>query len=185
MIGLHPATLTAEKTKACIDAVFSALHEFPHATLIFTKSNADEQGRSIGKYFENFCNSHHNAYCFASLGSLNYLSVLRHVDCLIGNSSSGIIEAPYCQTPTINIGDRQLGRLQASSIINVGFQVHEIISAIKRAIDPQHLAVVKQHQGLFGNGGTVEAIMNVLTTIDVKSLRKKSFFDVEVNSEIT
>ncbi|MBF0473781.1 MAG: UDP-N-acetylglucosamine 2-epimerase, partial [Nitrospirae bacterium] len=115
----HPETLTDTKIEDQINELFSALDLFTNAKIIFTMPNADSGSRLISKMIKQYVlKSEGRATAFISLGQLRYLSAIKHVDVVIGNSSSGIIEVPYFKKPTVNIGNRQKGRLSALSVIN-------------------------------------------------------------------
>ena len=184
LVTLHPSTMHPEQLTASVDAVLQAIREFPDDCFIFTKSNADEGGRLINDMIESFCKHRDSkCYCFASLGNQMYLNMLKQVDAVIGNSSSGIIEAPFCGVPTINIGDRQQGREQADSIINCEFDSNEIISAINKSVSDEFKAVARTPQCLFGKGDTSRKILSIINKLDPAVLLKKQFYDLGAGDE--
>lgn len=181
LITIHPGTIDPIQNQQLTEQLFSALRSLKETTMIFTKSNADEGGRAINDCIEEFCRDDPaSRFCFASLGNKNYLSLLNNVDAVVGNSSSGIIEAPFCQVPTVNIGDRQQGRLQAPSIINCEYESDEINAAIQLALSHEFKLMAKQSKGLFGSGDSAQKMAEIMDSIDFKAIIKKEFFDMEV-----
>ena len=130
IITFHPVTLEKNSSRKQFKELLDALDSFLDINLIFTMPNSDTDGRVIMQMIEEFCKKRKNAKCYKSLGQINYLSCLKYVDGVVGNSSSGLIEAPSFKIGTINIGDRQRGRLKANSIIDCAAEKSEIISAI-------------------------------------------------------
>ncbi len=129
---------------------------------------------AIRERIESYVASHANARAYASLGPLRYWSAMKQVDAVVGNSSSGILEAPSLQKPTVNIGDRQKGRPQAASVINCGYGVSEIESAIRRAFDLNCREVANP----YGDGHAAERIVEVLRNLgDPRQLVHKRFVD--------
>jgi GDP/UDP-N,N'-diacetylbacillosamine 2-epimerase (hydrolysing) len=118
LITFHPVTLENSSAVTQMEALLAALVQLEDTQLIFTMPNADTDGRTLIKMVEQFASQHANAHAFTSLGQLRYLSCIAQVDGVVGNSSSGLAEVPSFKKGTINIGDRQRGRLQATSIIN-------------------------------------------------------------------
>jgi GDP/UDP-N,N'-diacetylbacillosamine 2-epimerase (hydrolysing) len=118
------------------------------------------------------------AVSFKSLGQVRYLSGLQHVDVVLGNSSSGIIEVPYFNIPTINIGDRQKGRVMAESVINTKPKKDDIIKALEESFDVSFIAKIKNQKQLYGGGDSVNKIMKVLSVTPTEDL-KKSFYDIK------
>jgi UDP-hydrolysing UDP-N-acetyl-D-glucosamine 2-epimerase len=176
LVTFHPATLELPSAAAQFQELLSALDRLGERYgLIFTRPNADNEGRSLIGMIDQFIASHPNATAHASLGQQVYLSTLSQVDAVVGNSSSGLYEAPSFNTPTVNIGDRQKGRLQAVSVINCRPERSEIEKAIREAVTRDCSATVNP----YGNGGSAERIMAVLKQIrDPQALLKKSFFDM-------
>lgn len=135
LITYHPTTLDNRSPEENILQLFSALEAFPDAHYLFTGTNADTKGRSLNQFIQHFVEKRgKKASFFMSLGSTTYLSLMNQVDMIIGNSSSGIIEAPHFKKPTVNIGDRQKGRLRASSIIDCDESTDTIVNSIKKAL---------------------------------------------------
>lgn len=134
LVTYHPVTLSATTSSDQLQELLNALALYGEADILFTYANADNGGRIINQMINEFVQLHENTYSFASLGQLLYLSCLNCCDLVIGNSSSGIIEAPSFSVPTINIGDRQEGRVRAKSIIDVKCEKEDMVSAINSVL---------------------------------------------------
>jgi UDP-hydrolysing UDP-N-acetyl-D-glucosamine 2-epimerase len=161
MVTFHPVTLDYESSINQVDSLLKALNEFPEVGLILTYPNSDSDGREIIKRLNEFVN--HNAVravIFESLGQLRYFSALQYVDAVVGNSSSGIIEVPSFNVPTLNIGNRQSGRLAADSVINCSTETFDI----KRKLDLILKNPVKKHviENPYQKNGTTQNIINEL-----------------------
>lgn len=177
LVTFHPVTLetgTAADQMAALLAVLDGQHD---TQLVFTMPNADTDGRVLKTMIEQFVAQHANSRAYTSLGQLRYLSCLAHVDGVVGNSSSGLLEAPSFQKGTINIGDRQRGRLQAASVINCEPTRESITTALK------HLYSAGFHTGLrnvrnpYGEGGASEKILATLKSAALDGVLKKSFYN--------
>ena len=178
IVTLHPETRHPEMTADLVDNLLSALTANPEFGLIITGPNEDAGSALIRERFQAFCAARPNAYYRESLGQELYYAALKLCDYCIGNSSSGVLEAPYFGIPTINIGDRQQGRLAAESIISVANDTAHIQQAIEQATSPtflESLAAVEQN---YGYGNSVEAILNVLESTDFTQLPLKGFYDL-------
>lgn len=176
LITFHPATLDAQPAEMQFDELLAALKQLGgDIGLIFTYPNADPEGRRIIRQIQDFISSRSNAVSFPSLGQLRYYSMLEQVDAVVGNSSSGVYEVPSFHKPTVNIGDRQKGRLFASSVICCPAQRTEILNAIQKALQLDCAG----SENPYGNGGSAEKIAEILGTFpDFKPLIKKHFFEV-------
>ncbi len=136
-----------------MQALLDALDHFPDARIIFTKPNSDTDGRILGQMIDEYAlRNKGRVAVFTSMGQVRYLSALQLVDAVIGNSSSGIIEAPACNTPTVNIGDRQSGRLKADSIVDCLETTESIVAAINKVLSPLFREKSKQDVSLYGYG---------------------------------
>lgn len=169
LITYHPETNLQTNG---VYALLEALSNYPTVNLVFTKANADNGGRKINKAIEEFVLQHENAKVFDSLGQLRYLSAVKYANAVIGNSSSGLIEVPYLQTPTINCGDRQLGREKPNSVFDCRLEATEIEKAIETAL--QYKGPYEQ---IFGDGHVVGKIMNQLREISSFAIQKE-FYDL-------
>lgn len=180
LITLHPITLENQTSLYYIDNLLKALDEFKDYQLIFTKTNADTEGRVINERIEEYVRENLNkARLYDSLGQVRYLSCLQHCSAVIGNSSSGLIEAPVFRKPTVNIGDRQRGRLKAESVIDCGGQSLEIKEAINKALSPEFQTVIQKMDLPYGSGDTIEKILDVIKNTDLHNIIKKEFYDIE------
>jgi UDP-hydrolysing UDP-N-acetyl-D-glucosamine 2-epimerase len=177
MVTYHPATLGATAPQVAMQALLDALDQFPDARIVFTKPNSDTDGRILGQMIDEYAN--HNkgrAAVFTSMGQVRYLSALQFVDAVIGNSSSGIIEAPACNTPTVNIGDRQSGRIKADSIIDCLETTESIITAIKKVLSPSFRMRSKQSVSRYGNGESATHIKDHLKQVNLSNTKR--FYDL-------
>lgn len=175
LITFHPATLDEISSSKQFQELLIALEKFDDVGLIFTKPNADTGGRKLIEILEYFTQKHENARVFASLGQVVYLSTINHVDAVVGNSSSGILEVPSFQKPTVNIGDRQKGRIMASSVINCRPQAEEIADAIIKAFELDCSNIVNP----YGDGNASQKILNILKSVsNYENLLKKRFYEV-------
>lgn len=178
LITYHPETIG---NNGCghIDELLAALDELVDTGLIFTLPNSDPGGRIISKRIQAFCATRAHACAYSSLGQMKYLSCMKYVDGVIGNSSSGILEAPTFKKGSINIGDRQLGRLRASSIIDCEPTRQSIASSIHRLYSKQFQEMLEKVENPYGRGGASKAIIEILEKVDFQKLIKKSFYNLE------
>lgn len=176
LITFHPVTLDYQHSTQQFKELLEALHSLgPNVGLMFTKPNADPEGQGIIKLLDNFIAIHSNAVVYTSLGQLIYFSLIAEVDAVVGNSSSGVYEVPSFKKPTVNIGDRQEGRILASSVINCAPEKYEIEKAINQAFIKDCSDVVNP----YGNGKSSIEILNVIKSINnYNSLLKKHFHKV-------
>lgn len=181
LITFHPVTLDGASSQQQMSELLTALGELTDTSLIFTMPNADTGGRELAAMVDAFVEIHSNARAYASLGQLRYLSCMQHVDGVVGNSSSGIAEAPSMGVGTINIGDRQKGRLSATSVINCLPTVDGIREAIDILYDSSFRSTLGQTVNPYGNGGASKKIVDVLSTHSLDELLKKSFFNIQMN----
>ena len=176
LVTLHPVTLQPGSGPAPAQALVDALGSLPDEVgVVVTGTNADSEGAKINAVLEEYCaRSGPPALHVASLGNLGYLSMLAQVDAVVGNSSSGLYEAPSLCTPTVDIGVRQSGRLRASSVIHCYSTAECILRGIKRALLLGRVNVTNP----YGNGHAVEGIVSSLRTLpDRDTLLLKAFVD--------
>ena len=178
LITFHPVTLDIESSELQFRELLEALSNFKDTTLIFTMPNADNGGRKLIKMVEEFVIENKNAKAFISLGQLLYFSCISNMDGVVGNSSSGIIEVPSFKKATINIGDRQLGRLQAESIINCKPLKTDILNAIEKLYSPSFKILLDRVTNPYSGTGVNEKIIEVLGTISLDGIIKKAFHDL-------
>ena len=178
MVTFHPVTLEAETAEQQMRELLNVLSGLENTTLIFTMPNADPGGRILMNMIEEFVAGRTNARVFTSLGQLRYLSCIAHVDGVVGNSSSGLAEVPTFKKGTINIGDRQLGRLQAKSIINCLPKEQAIRDAIDRLNSVDFQASLADTTNPYGEGGASAKIVKILQTASLEGIVKKTFHDL-------
>jgi GDP/UDP-N,N'-diacetylbacillosamine 2-epimerase (hydrolysing) len=178
-VTYHPATLGHLGAGPAIAALLGALQRFPTASCVFSMANADPDGQVINRMIEQFVASNPGrAIAVKSLGQHRYLSLMRHADCVVGNSSSGILEAPALGVPTVNIGDRQKGRLRSASVIDCDEGEAEIIAALQRALDPAFRQIVEGAGTPYGDGKAAPRIARVLLDYPLDGLLQKRFHDL-------
>lgn len=181
LLSFHPETLSFQSVEEQFLELLKAIDEQNDSFFIFTKANADTNGRVINQLIEEFVAKRPNrAVAFSSLGSLKYLSLMKQVTAVVGNSSSGILEAPSAPTATINIGNRQKGRIQAESIFNCQTHREEILHAFDKIKDKSFQKRVKEVVNPYGDGTASVQIMNILKHIKPDDLKVKMFYDIPV-----
>ncbi|MCS3638166.1 UDP-N-acetylglucosamine 2-epimerase [Salinibacter ruber] len=181
LITYHPATLQTRPPEESTDELLKALDQFPEARLIFTKANADADGRTINQRIERYVNEEsHRAQLYSSLGQKRYLSALHHVDLVLGNSSSGLTEAPAVPVPTVNLGARQDGRPRAESVIDCREQTDEIVESIRSALSDSFRERLENVTSPYGDGRATPRICRHLKEITLEGLTTKSFYDLNV-----
>lgn len=179
LITYHPVTLEKEAPIKTFENILTALDELTDTALIFTHANSDKNGRIINKMITEYVSNHKDkAVEFKSLGQLRYLSALQYVDFVIGNSSSGILEVPAFYIPTINIGDRQKGRICNESVINSNNSLEDIKKSITFALDKTFREKIQQQELLYGNGTAAEKILQIIKEHNHISI-KKSFYNID------
>ncbi len=179
LITYHPATLGSLSAREAMNELLEALGSFPDARIIFTKPNSDTDGRVIGQMIDEYAQCHRERVAvFTSMGQLRYLSALQHVDVVIGNSSSGIIEAPLFKVPTVNIGNRQGGRLKAASIVDCEENVDSITACIKNVLAPGFKVLLQNVESRYGAGNTSEQMLRILKNVAIDELTIKRFHDL-------
>ena len=182
LITYHPQTLSSQSPQKQFGEVLKALENFNDTLLIFTKANADAGGKVINAMIDEFVSKHANAIAFTSLGQLRYFSALKYVDGVVGNSSSGILEVPSFQKPTVNIGNRQKGRLQADSIINTPIDSQKITNAIESIYSPEIQQKVQNSSNPYESNETSQKIIENLKKYKRQTLLEKGFYDGQLPS---
>lgn len=178
LITFHPVTLEAASAADQMDEVLNALASLQDTHLIFTLPNADTGGRELINKVERFVMQHAHARAYASLGQLRYLSCVAHVDGVIGNSSSGLLEVPSFNKGTVNIGDRQRGRLQARSVINCEPNRLSITAAIEQLYSDEFREKLVNVTNPYGDGGASEKVVSILKKCSLDDITKKSFHNI-------
>lgn len=180
LITFHPVTLEGQISSGQQMAeLLAALGELNDTHLLFTMPNADTGGRELGAMVNQFAATRKNVRVYTSLGQLRYLSCMKYVDAVVGNSSSGLAEAPSMGIATINIGNRQKGRLSASSVINCEPTQQSISKALGTVFDSSFRSTLISTKNPYGSGGASEKIAKIIKNHDLKNLLKKSFFNLD------
>ena len=179
LITFHPETLDPEHSLNHLRELLQVIQMEEDTLSIFTMPNADTGNRELAGELERFvAENKDNSILFKSLGQVNYLSVMKHVDCVIGNSSSGIIEAPSFKVPAINIGKRQEGRVRAESVIDCKPTRESIQGALKKIKSVQFRKRLSEVSNPYGNGGASVKVLRKLKSVELEGLRYKRFYDI-------
>ena len=181
LITFHPATLENSGAREQFNELLNALDELEETNFIFTKANSDTDGDVINKMIDEYVSENpQKAVAFASLGQLRYLSAIKFVDIVLGNSSSALLEVPSFKKATINIGDRQKGRARASSVIDVRPVKEEILAAIKRAYSKEFEQTLKDTINPYDGGNPSKKMVKILKEIKLDGILKKKFYDIGI-----
>lgn len=180
VVTFHPVTLEHASAKKQIEEVLKVTEAFPDMKFLFTKANADADGRIINARIEEFLQTHKNIYLYSSLGMKRYLSAVKNAQVVIGNSSSGLVEVPTFGIPTVNIGDRQKGRMQADSIINCEPEYEKIKAAVSKALSTEFREIARTVINPYGDGNTSAKIVDIIREwLTVRGIDiKKKFYDI-------
>lgn len=178
LVTFHPVTLEYEQTEWQVSELLKALQSID-LPLVFTMPNADTNGRVITQMLESFVKGRTSAWLVPNLGQAGYFSMMACAAAMVGNSSSGIVEAPSFGLPVVNIGARQLGRVRAKNVIDVGYEHDEIIAGIRKAITPEFRAGLQGIGNPYGDGRASEVIVKHLREADLDNrLVVKQFMDL-------
>ncbi len=183
LVTFHPLTLEEAGSEGQMAALLQALDTLADTNLVITLPNADAGGRGLIRMVESFVASHPNARAYSSLGQQRYLSCVAQVDGVVGNSSSGLLEVPSFKKGTVNIGDRQLGRLKASSVIDCEPDCESIRQAIARLYSDPFRPVLESTKNPYGSGRASEQVVQCLERVDLTGMLKKRFYDVAMPNE--
>lgn len=177
LVTFHPVTVEMDRSVGALDELFASLAALaPEFSLFFTLANADAEGRALNERIKAFVAGRPNAIAVASLGQLRYISLMNLADVVVGNSSSGIYEAPSLNVPTVDIGDRQKGRERAASVFHAAPDRASISKAIADALARGRQPTVSP----YGDGETSRRVADKIASIpDFNSLLKKGFYDGE------
>lgn len=180
VVTFHPVTLEIDTAEAQCRELMHALEKRKDFHYIITKSNADENGGRINKLWDEYGEQRGNVYVTESLGMRRYLSAVSHARMVIGNSSSGLSEVPAFHVPTVNIGDRQKGRLRGKSVIDCKPEKEDILRAMDIAESSAFLEEIRGEASVYGDGHTSERIIRILKRYvkEEKIDIKKSFYDI-------
>ncbi|SFV60252.1 UDP-N-acetylglucosamine 2-epimerase [hydrothermal vent metagenome] len=184
LITFHPVTLENSTAGEQFQTLLDIVDELENTHIIFTKANSDTDSRIINSMIDKYVNQNSNkSVAFTSLGQLRYLSSLQYVDAVVGNSSSGLAEAPSFKKGTINIGDRQKGRIMANSVINCEIDKISIRDGFEKLYSVEFQEYLKTVINPYGKGGASLEIKNTLKSINLKNILKKSFYNLKKESK--
>lgn len=180
LVTFHPVTLENTTAQQQFQELLDAIDKLEETHIIFTKANSDTDGRIINQMIDAYVSQNpHKAIGFTSLGQLRYLSALQFMDAMVGNSSSGLLEAPSFKIGTINIGDRQKGRIKAFSIIDC----EPTRQSLKEAFDKLYSITFQEHLKMvtnpYGDGCASQEILKIVASVDLKNIVKKTFYDLD------
>ena len=183
LITFHPVTLECSTAKKQFSNLMNTLDELEDTHLFFTKANSDTDGRIINEIIDDYVKAHlGKAIAHTSLGQVRYLSAMQYMDGVVGNSSSGLLEAPSFRIGTINIGDRQRGRIKAESVIDCDPSVEGIRAALERLFSRSFQEKIKNVVNPYGEGGVAEKIIEIIRGCVLNGILKKKFYDIEAIS---
>lgn len=179
LVTFHPVTLESNSSLKQFQDLLAVLKEYTDYKIIFTMPNSDTESRSIMNLIDNFIQKNpYNSTSYISLGKLRYLSLLQYVDAVIGNSSSGIIEAPSMGIPTLNIGNRQKGRIQGASIFNCEPDYVNIKEGMIKVLSSEAKDIAKKRINPYMKKDTSNSIINILQEINLDKIVNKTFYDL-------
>jgi len=181
LITFHPVTLENNTSKEQFQELLNAINELEDTNIIFTKTNSDLNGKIINQMIDQHTNKYpKKSIGFISLGQLRYLSALQYVDAVVGNSSSGLLEAPSFKIGTINIGERQKGRIRAESVIDCVPDKKDIQKSFEKLYSKNFQELLKNVNNLYDNGLSSKKIVRVLKNFKLKNILKKNFYNIEL-----
>lgn len=179
LVTYHPVTLGNRSSKDEIDDFLSALDAFPGLKVLFTMPNSDQGSDIIRQTIDNYCSMYPNrCKCYSSLGLKRYLSVLQYVEVVVGNSSSGILEVPSAHIPTLNIGDRQKGRVHGNSVLDCASDKESIIRGLTMVLSSSFKEVALKASNPYEKENTAQSVFDVISTYPLDELKRKSFYNL-------
>ncbi len=181
LVTFHPVTLENSTASVQFQNLLNIIDELENTNIIFTKANSDTDGRVINSTIDQYVlNNPHKSVAFTSLGQLRYLSALQYIDAMVGNSSSGLVEAPSFKIGTINIGDRQKGRIKAKSVINCNNDIKSIKKAFAKLYTTKFKNKLLKVKNPYGDGCASYKIINIIKDVKLKNILKKVFYDMDI-----
>jgi UDP-hydrolysing UDP-N-acetyl-D-glucosamine 2-epimerase len=181
LVTYHPVTLRRQDPGQAMQVLLDVVDEIAD-TVILTGVNADTGGSAMREVAQRFATTRPGKVLLAeSLGALRYLSAVKHADAVVGNSSSGLLEAPALGTPTVDIGERQQGRLRAPSVIHCAAEEQDIAVAIRHALSPAHRALAARRETPYGTPGAAERMLSVLRAHPLEGVLVKRFHNLPVH----
>jgi len=178
LVTFHPVTLEKSTSETQFQELLESISKLKNTKIIFTKANSDTNGRVINSMIDAYVSVNDNSIAFTSMGQLNYLSALQFVDAVVGNSSSGLLEAPSFNIATIDIGDRQKGRIKADSVISCLPTQESIRSAFDKSYSEDFQNIVDNTKNPYGNGGASKIVVDIIKDFDLNGILKKIFYDL-------
>jgi GDP/UDP-N,N'-diacetylbacillosamine 2-epimerase (hydrolysing) len=180
LVTYHPVTLEDSLLVIQFNAILDSIDELIDTNVIFTKANSDTNGKIINKMIDNYVKEHSNSVEFKSMGQLKYLSALQFMDAVVGNSSSALIEAPSFKIASINIGERQKGRIKAESVIDCLPDKKSISKALKLVYSKDFMHIVHAVKNPYDSGNSSKRIVKKIKHANLKNILKKSFYDISI-----
>lgn len=181
LVTFHPETLETSSSSKQFDILLDAIDDLQETNIIFTKANSDMDGRIINNMIDEYVAKNiHKSISFTSLGQLRYLSALQYVDAMVGNSSSGLLEAPSFKIGTINIGDRQKNRVMAKSVINCDINIESIRNGFNKLYSDDFVKVLESSTNPYDNDEPSKNIKNIIKMVNFDEILKKSFYNLKV-----
>lgn len=179
LVTYHPVTLGNRSPQDEIGDFLMALDAFPDLRVLFTMPNSDQGGDAIRQAIEGYCRRNSGrCSCYSSLGMQRYLSVLRHVTAVAGNSSSGLLEVPSAHIPTLNIGERQRGRIHGKSVLDCDSDTASIIAGLDMVLSDSFREIAHKAVNPYEKENTAQAVYDVISTYPLDKLRRKSFYNL-------
>ncbi len=180
LVTYHPVTLGNHTAEQDIKDFLDALEERKDLRIVFTMPNSDTGSKVISNAINDFVFMHQDrARAYKSLGVKRYLSIMRQVGAVVGNSSSGLLEVPSFGIPTLNIGDRQKGRIAAESVVNCDTNKHSILIGLDKVFSTQFREIAKNVRNPYEKDDTAQSIFDVISTFPLKELNQKHFYDIQ------
>ncbi len=179
LVTFHSVTLERSTAKKQFQELLNSIDQLIDTNIIFTKTNSDIDGRVINNMIDNYVSANVNTISFKSMGQVKYLSALKFVDAIVGNSSSGLLEAPSFKIATVDIGDRQKGRIKAESIISCLPNKKSIDGALKKLYSKDFKHILNHVRNPYGDGGASNKIKIIIKKVSLDGILKKSFYDLE------
>jgi UDP-hydrolysing UDP-N-acetyl-D-glucosamine 2-epimerase len=180
LLTYHPVTTEVRSSEEQFREILAALDRQKDTMVFFTQANADADGRIINEMMADYAfHNRERAALFRTLGDRQYLSIMKEVDAVVGNSSSGIIETPSLKVPTIDVGDRQKGRRMVNSVIHCDCKCEDICNALDLAASPEFQEKLKNVVNPYGDGHSAGRIVPILTSCNLSNILKKRFYTPE------
>ena len=179
LVTFHPVTLEKCTAETQFQELLDSIDKLKNTKIIFTKANSDTDGRVINSMIDVYVGKRDNAISFVSMGQLNYFSALQFIDSVVGNSSSGLLEAPSFKIGTIDIGDRQKGRIKADSVISCDPTQESINNAFDKLYSKSFQKVISNTKSPYGTGGASKKVVRIIKKANLSNILKKSFYDIK------